>query len=501
MSQPTSPAQPDSSSQPTSPAPDFEVGQLIEVTPERPAHGGTFVARVEGRVVFVRHAVVGERATARITGRGPKGRYFLADVVATSAPSQARRPHPWPAADSLKQETPLGGMEYGHLDPVIQRHYKQQIVAEQLARLGGVPASHPMLTDLPVHTVPGANGEVLDTGWRTRVHYAVERTSGQIAMFPPASSVPVPVQDFPLADPRLAGLGLHRLRLKDVTRLDAAVSATGMVALVFTVSHRSTPAEVAPRLEEQCRQLWGNLEEQMVSLLFTAEKKGGRRRGTKPADVLVGSRDLLETATVYAQDYYWMVDATGFWQIHRGAPEALGNAVLDMARVRKGQTVYDLYAGAGLFSAILADAVGLRGRVLSVEGSPVTHRNASENLGEDGMARTHRSERTAVRCERGDVGQVLAGIATEVAHGDFPAPDVVVLDPSREGCGREVMGQVSALEPQTIIYVACDPAALGRDTGYLRELGWKLMRVEAFDMYPNTHHVEAVAVFTPANRT
>lgn len=481
-------------------APEFEVGQLITVTPERPAHGGAFVARVDGRVVFVRHGVVGESATARVTGCGPKGRFFFADVVAVEKPSKARRPHPWQAADSLAQQTPLGGMEYGHLDPAIQRYYKKEIVAEQLARLGGVPATHPMLTDLPVHPVPGASGEVLDTGWRTRVHFAVERESGRIAMFPHSSSTPVPVQDFPLADERIAELGLHRLKLAGVTRVDAAVSAAGMAALVFTVSHRTTPAEVAPGIEEQCRQLWGNLGEKMVSLLFTAEKKGGRRRGAKPADVLVGSRDLLETATVYAQDYYWNVDATGFWQIHRGAPEALGNAVVDMARLRKGQTVYDLYAGAGLFSALVADAVGPRGTVLSVEGSPVTHRNAVDNLGEDGMARTHRSERTTVRCERGDVGQVLTGIAGEVANGDFPAPDVVVLDPSREGCGREVMGQVSALAPQTIVYVACDPAALGRDTGYLRELGWKLMRVEAFDMYPNTHHVEAVAVFTSGAR-
>lgn len=478
---------------PTTPEP--AIGDLLELTPERPAHGGALVARAGGRVIFVRHGIVGERATARITGRGPKGRFFFADVVSVEAPAPERRPHPWAPADALASAHPLGGMEYGHLDLATQRAYKQQIVKEQLVRLGGVPENHPLLASLPVHALPGDNRGL---HWRTRVHFAVERESQQIAMFPPSSSVPVRVTGFPLADERIEALELHRLTLAGITRVDVAVSATDMLAVVFTVSSRTTPADVAEGIEAQARALWGSLEERMITLVFTPEKKGGRRRGTKPADVIAGATNpnLLETATVYAQDFYWNVAATGFWQIHRAAPEVLGNAVLEAARLKKGMTVYDLYAGAGFFTALAADAVGDRGTVLSVEGSSVTSSNASENFGDEGPSRTHRSERTRVRVERGDVARVLEKISSEVAEGRYAAPDVVMCDPSREGAGRAVMEQVSALAPQRIVYVACDPAALGRDTGYLRAAGWRLVRVEAFDMYPNTHHVEAVAVFS-----
>ncbi|WP_237221351.1 class I SAM-dependent RNA methyltransferase [Rothia nasimurium] len=475
--------------------PEPAIGTLLTLTPERPAHGGALVARAGERVIFVRHGIVGETATARITGRGPKGRYFFADVVSVENPAPERRPHPWTPADALASAQPLGGMEYGHLDLATQRAYKQQIVKEQLVRLGGVPDNHPLLASLPVHALPGH-----DRGlhWRTRVHFAVERESQQIAMFPHSSSIPVPVTSFPLADERIEALELHRLKLAGITRVDVAVAASDMLAVVFTVSARTTPAEVAEGIEAQARALWGSLEERMITLIFTPEKKGGRRRGTKPADVIVGAANptLLETATVYAQDFYWNVAATGFWQIHRAAPEVLGNAVLEAARLNKGMTVYDLYAGAGFFTALAADAVGEGGAVLSVEGSPVTSHNASENFGEEGPSRTHRSERTHVRVERGDVGQVLEKISGEVAEGRYAAPDVVICDPSREGAGRAVMEQISALAPQRIVYVACDPAALGRDTGYLRAAGWRLDSVEAFDMYPNTHHVEAVAVFS-----
>lgn len=480
-------------------APEFEVGQLVEVTPERAAHGGAFVARVDGRVVFVRHGLVGETATARITGRGPKGRFFFADVVNVDVPAIARRPHPWPAADSLAHDQPLGGMEYGHIVPTVQRRYKKQVVTEQLARLGGVPAEHPMLTDLPIHALPeapGATGEGLN--WRTRAHFTVERATGKIAMFPHNSGTPVPVESFPLVDSRIEALGLGDLTFTGVKRLDVAVSATDMLALVFTVPASQNMVEVADAVEAICQDAWGNVEDRLITLIFTAEKQAGRRRGAKPADIVrgAGNAALLETATVYAQDFYWDVAANGFWQIHRSAPETLGNAVLDMARLRKGQTVYDLYSGAGLFTAIAADAVGDRGTVLSVEGSPVTSKNAADNFAEDGPSRTHRSERTTVRVERGDVSRVLTGVTAEVKAGRFPAPDVVIADPSREGCGKAVMQQIADLNPPTVVYVACDPAALGRDTAYLRASGYRLMRVEAFDMYPNTHHVETLAVFT-----
>ena len=75
-----------------------------------------------------------------------------------------------------------------------------------------------------------------------------------------------------------------------------------------------------------------------------------------------------------------------------------------------------------------------------------------------------------------------------------PRPDVVIVDPPRAGAGKEVLAAIDGADPHTVVYVACDPAALGRDLGRLSRRGWKVTDVKAFDLYPNTHHVEAVAV-------
>lgn len=110
---------------------------------------------------------------------------------------------------------------------------------------------------------------------------------------------------------------------------------------------------------------------------------------------------------------------------------------------------------------------------------------------------------------RGDVAKVLGEISkksqntkssgrsqnVKPQYRRAASPDVVVLDPSREGAGKQVCELISNLNPRAVVYVACDPAALGRDTGYMRELGWRIDRLESFDLYPNTHHVETVARF------
>ncbi|OZB48473.1 MAG: SAM-dependent methyltransferase, partial [Cellulomonas sp. 14-74-6] len=138
----------------------------------------------------------------------------------------------------------------------------------------------------------------------------------------------------------------------------------------------------------------------------------------------------------------------------------------------------DLYSGAGLFTVPLADAVGPTGSVVSVEGDERAVRDARRTL----------HDRDNVALHHGDVAQVL-NRADDVVHAD-----VVVLDPPRTGAGRGVVGAVAALRPDRVVYVACDPAALARDIGLLGEAGYRLTRLQGFDLFPHTHHLEAVAV-------
>lgn len=525
----------------------YSVGQTLTVTCEAPAHGGAFVARTEQGVIFVRHGIVGEQAEVRITAIGPKRRFYFADVISVPVPSLARRPHPWIQADALATEEEraaatgvpelLGGMEYGHISLAEQRRYKTDIVRTQINRLGGLPLESPLLTNLIVEELPlRDNNEGLS--WRTRVRYNVtkvrtqpsdesdnepgsQKNSGKkspavtwrIGMHPYRASQPVPVIDFPLAALELRNLELEKLNLRGVREVEATVSSRGRVLLQFIVDPRFSIEEVAKDIEQQAADAWGLLAKRKISLFFTPQStSNGKPKRGRPGsahspyrrvpegDQLLGAglRSVTEEVTFGSRRFSYQVSAGGFWQIHRAAPSTMVGTMLTMLRPQEGECTLDLYAGAGLFTAALADAVGATGTVVSIEGSPVTHKDARSNFAPDGCSRTENSANTRIEVIRGDVARHLVDLKTALEFGEIPAIDAVVLDPSREGANRTTLERLDALDPKRILYVACDPASLGRDTGILRELGWDMVQLRAFDMYPNTHHVESVALFERA---
>ncbi|OFQ63722.1 class I SAM-dependent RNA methyltransferase [Rothia sp. HMSC061E04] len=522
----------------------YSVGQTLTVTCEAPAHGGAFVARTEQGVIFVRHGIVGEQAEVRITAIGPKRRFYFADVISVPVPSLVRRPHPWIQADALATDEEraaatgvpelLGGMEYGHISLAEQRRYKTDIVRTQINRLGGLPLESPLLTNLIVEELPlRDNNEGLS--WRTRVRYNVTKVRAQdseekngeqnsdgkkspavtwrVGMHPYRASQPVPVVDFPLAALELRNLELERLNLRGVSEVEATVSSRGRILLQFIVDPRFSIEEVSKDIEQQAADAWGLLAKRKISLFFTPQStSNGKPKRRRPGsahspyrrvpegDQLLGAglRSVTEEVTFGSRRFSYQVSAGGFWQIHRAAPSTMVGTMLTMLRPQEGECTLDLYAGAGLFTAALADAVGATGTVVSIEGSPVTHKDARSNFAPDGCSRTENSADTRIEVIRGDVARHLVDLKTALEFGEIPAIDAVVLDPSREGANRTTLERLDALDPKRILYVACDPASLGRDTGILRELGWDMVQLRAFDMYPNTHHVESVALFERA---
>ena len=201
-----------------------------------------------------------------------------------------------------------------------------------------------------------------------------------------------------------------------------------------------------------------------------APKRGeGKARLTEGAHVL--HEKVAEKILEVSQD--------SFWQSHIEAPEILTNAVLEFAQLQLGEHVLDLYGGVGLFTSAMLNVVGGDGSIVLIEGSKSATGDAARNF----------ANSTQVKIITGDVAKHLPRI--ESAH-------VVVLDPPREGAGKAVLAQISRLAPRAVVYVACDPAALARDTGYFLELGYSLTKIKAFDLFPMTHHVECVALFTPA---
>lgn len=171
----------------------------------------------------------------------------------------------------------------------------------------------------------------------------------------------------------------------------------------------------------------------------------------------------------------WSVAGDGFWQVHPGAADALADQVVQHCAGMA--PVWDLYCGVGLFAGALAAAEPGR-RIAAVEGDRRAVALARRNLAGLPGVRVHRRD-------------VRAWTADPVG----PTPEAVVLDPPRSGAGAQVVDRLTGSAASRLVYIACDPAALGRDAGRLREAGWRLNGVRALDIFPMTHHVEAVAVF------
>ena len=179
------------------------------------------------------------------------------------------------------------------------------------------------------------------------------------------------------------------------------------------------------------------------------------------------------------------MSAEGFWQVHPAAADALSQAVLAALDPKPGDTVLDLYCGAGLFAGVVAPLVGPDGAVTGVEFDSAAVKNARQNLGDYPW----------VKFERSDV-------ARAVSEGSLPPARLVIADPPRAGLAREavaylIAARVAAERPaERFAYVSCDPATLARDLALLIGGGWTLENLRAFDAFPMTHHVECVATLT-----
>ena len=183
---------------------------------------------------------------------------------------------------------------------------------------------------------------------------------------------------------------------------------------------------------------------------------------------------------------HYEVSAGVFWQVHPGAADVLGRAVLDALRARPGDRVADLYAGAGLFTALVGDVVGPSGSVLAVERDRWACADAARNT-----------------ADQPHVEVFKAAVTPALVSDGLGGMDLAVLDPSREGAGRAVMTSLAELEPgpRRIVYVACDPASFARDLRVLLDVGWVLRSLKAFDLFPMTEHVEIMAVVEPPERS
>ncbi|TLM83797.1 class I SAM-dependent RNA methyltransferase [Pseudarthrobacter sp. NamE5] len=450
----------------TSPASTGAAGTetVLEIGPV--AHGGHCVARHEGRVIFVRHGIPGEKVRVRLTDAEEKAKFWRADVVEVLEPSPDRVDHFWHAADPARAwehgHPPVGGAEFGHISLARQRALKADVLAEQLKRLAGVEGV-PGWAGGTVEAVGGTHDGGSGLGWRTRASFSVT-PAGKLGMHAHRSGHIVPVREMPLATDSINNLRLWNIDLQGVDRVEVAAPANGSRPLVLLAPAEGTKPK---RLGAIAAQLPGEVS---VAALNPVNEEVQQLRGRTW---------VQETAA----GHEYRVTGAGFWQIHRDAPGTLVRSVTEFLQgggfLHPGAVVADLYAGAGLFTAVLADAVGETGSVLSVEGSAGTSRDARKNL--------HAAPQV----------EIVQGRVERVLHRKPRDFDALILDPPRAGAGKSVVNQLVAANPRAIAYVSCDPASFARDVGYFRTAGWELSALRALDLYPHTHHLETVALLTP----
>ena len=384
-----------------------------------PANGGSCVAHHEGRVVFVRYALPGEKVRVRVTA--DRGSYWHAEAIEVIEPSADRTASLCPIAGA----DGAGCCDLAFAVPEAARVLKAKVVANQLERLGGHHWSGP---DTGAEPLSAAG----PTGWRTRVRLDVG----------------------PDRRP-----GFHRYHSDElVTDLRCAQLPAGMLD---GLAEADWPPEA---------QLHVALDDDGQRHVVRTVR-AGRRNETK---VVEGAYQAVQRVGRRS----WQVPVTAFWQAHRDAARVYSSLVADWAQPGAGRTAWDLYGGAGVFAAVLGDAVGESGRVLTID--------------------TSRAATRAARAALLDLPQVevITDSVRRALAVQRAGADVAVLDPPRSGAGREVVDLLAAAGVLRVVHIGCEAASFARDIGLYRGHGYVVEKIKVFDAFPLTHHTECVALLT-----
>ncbi len=386
----------------------------LTLTVGAPANGGSCVARHDGRVVFVRYALPGEQVRVRVTA--DRGSYWHAEAVEVLEPSDDRTASLCPIAGV----DGAGCCDLAFVEPEAARALKAEVVANQLSRLGGYQwqgIAEPLSATGP-------------TGWRTRVRLDVD------------------------ADGRP---GFHRYRSDErVTDLNCGQLPARMIdGLAGSGWPPGSHVHIVIDDDDQRH------------VVRTARR--GRRTST---EVVEGNYQSVQRAGRHR----WQVPVTAFWQAHRDAARTYSELVADWAQPTAGMTAWDLYGGVGVFAAVLADAVGESGRVMSIDSSRAASRAARATLADlPQVSVITDSVRRALTAQRGGA-------------------DIAVVDPPRSGAGRDVIDLLAAAEVPRLVHIGCEAASFARDIGLYRGHGYVVDKMRVFDSFPLTHHVECIAL-------
>ncbi len=427
-------------------------GATVEITIEKAVYGGLGLARHEGQVVFVPHGLPGERVRAEI--ESARSGYLRARVREVLSPSPARRVSPCPWFPRC------GGCAYQDLGLDAQLELKEAVLRESLARAGAAWSG-----EIPVHSSP-------ESGWRMRCsfHAAVDAAGALVLGLREAESRRVVDVDACLQLSPGLSAALRSARTALGRRPDLAQAVLDLEA---TESVDGTQRSIAVHT----RHAEASQATRLASLLHDVDATGlGLVIGPPQRRRYVGLRG---TPTVESSilGVGMRAHVLSFFQGNRFLVEPLARRVVEL--VPDAERTLDLYAGVGLFALPLARRGG------EVQGAELGRAAV-----EDAEDNARRAVLGNARFTRADVLEALGlwGPATDEA---------VVLDPPRTGAGRGVVDAIASRRPKAVVYVSCDPPTLGRDLARFAEQGYRPDVVEAFDLFPDTFHLETVVRLQP----
>ncbi len=420
---------------------------------EKSIYGGAGLARAEGKAVFVPFTLPGESVEAQIAN--DRGSYAEAEFTSILNPSPAR------VAPACKYFGACGGCHYQHASYAQQLEIKKQILRETLER------AH--LSPLPEIAMMGAD----PLHYRNRTRFHLDRATSALCFKKRASHTNLLVDTCPISSPvleeSLRVMNANRDRWQLAKHFDEVEFFTNaeQSSLLLTFWTRTNAGAAKAALHELWHLIKGALSNVEGAAVFSVE------RGSQHSKVLASAGEQSLTYTAANRSY--RVSVGSFFQVNRLLIDPLVDFV---TRGAKGDLAWDLYAGVGLFARPLLASFG---RVVAVESTPSSVQDLRHNLS---------GPRSRI------VASTTLDFLRSARASAKEAPDFVIVDPPRAGLGKEVTKLLGEIRPAHITYVSCDPATLSRDLKSLLDSGYSLNQLHMVDMFPQTFHLESVAMLS-----
>lgn len=445
----------------------WQQGELIELTISDLADGGEGVGRFDQRVVFVPDTVPGDRALVRLVQ--VKSRYAWGKLHQLSEASPHRIQPRCIVADKC------GGCQWQHLSDHYQLVAKQNQVIQALKRIGGFqqPTVDPVLAaPAPLGyrnkaTYPlgiSDTGEIKAGYYRKGSHQLINLNQCPVQdprLNPFLAGIKQDIQDrgWPIYDEEHHQGQIRHLALRIGRR-------TGEILLTLVVRDRELP-----QIEQQA-QTWLQQYPDLVGVLLN--------ENSERTNAIFGNQTHCVAGQPYLREILaglqFLIHPTTFFQVHTEQAEALLQVILESLNLRGNEVVVDAYCGIGTLSLPLAQRVR---QVIGLEAQNAAVKQARANAQLNGL--------TNVTFQVGAVEHLLPKLTVQ--------PDLIVLDPPRKGCDPAAIASLLELKPTQIVYISCKPATLARDLKILCQTNaYHLVRVQPVDFFPQTAHVECVAL-------